>query len=135
MVMARASQYVCLYPCSTVYERKRTRTLERWSEISGIRHEDVQAPKVCHGSGNRFLRLLDITHVGWEGEYLCRRSLAQDRIFACIQGLLLTRDDHQRCAGTREMHGRLEADAAGCTSNKDDLPRQSLCVVMDLWVD
>ena len=71
MPMARASQYVCLYPCSTENERNRTRTLERWSEISRIRHEDVQAPKVCHCHGDRFLRLLDITHVGWEGEYTC----------------------------------------------------------------
>jgi hypothetical protein len=117
------------------YERKRARTLERGSESGSISDEDVQATKVCHGSGDCFLRLLDITHVGREGEYLCGRSLAQDRFFACVQRLLLTRDDHQRCASTREMQGCLEADAARCTSDQDDLPRKILRVVEDLWVD
>ena len=91
--------------------------------------------KVCYGGGDRFLRLLDITHVSWEGEHLCRRSLAQDRAFACVQRLLLTRDDHQRCAGTREMQGCFKADATRCTSDQDDLPGKTLRVVMDLWVD
>jgi hypothetical protein len=57
------------------------------------------------------------------------------RVFACVQHLLPTRDDHQRCAGTREMQGCLEADTARCTSDQDDLTREILCVVMDLWVD
>jgi hypothetical protein len=33
------------------------------------------------------------------------------------------------------MQSCLEADAARCTSDQDDLPRKSLCVVMDLRVD
>jgi hypothetical protein len=90
---------------------------------------------VCHGGGHRFLRLFDITYVGWESEHLCGRLLAQDRVFACVQRLLFTRNDHQRCAGTREMQSCLEADAARCASDQDDLLRKSLRVVMDLWVD
>jgi len=33
------------------------------------------------------------------------------------------------------MQGRLEADAARCTSDQDNLSRKSLRVVMDFWVD
>jgi hypothetical protein len=35
----------------------------------------------------------------------------------------------------RETQRCLEADAARCASDQNDLPRKSLRVVMDLWVD
>ncbi|SRR6266436_4291780 len=92
--------------------QEKARTLKRGSESGSISDENVQAAKVCHGGGDSFLRLLDVAHVGWEGEHLCGGSLAQDGVSACIQRLLLACDDCQGRASTRELQGRLETDPA-----------------------
>ncbi len=93
--------------------KERARTLKRGSENGSIRHKDVQATKVGYGDSDRFLRLLDVTYVGWEGENLCGRSLTQDGISACVH----------------------ETNAARCARNQDNLPRERLRVVADLRVD
>ena len=59
----------------------------------------------------------------------------QDRVPACVQGLLLARDNRQGCASPREIQGRLETNSARCATDQDDLSSECLRVVVGLWVD
>jgi len=50
--------------------------LKERAEYGSVRHEDIQATKASHGGGDSFCRLLDVAHIGWEGEHLRGWSLA-----------------------------------------------------------
>jgi hypothetical protein len=110
-------------------------TLERGPESTSVRYENVEATEVGHRRGHGLRGLADIAHVCREGENIGRRSLEQYRVLARIECLLLARYDRQGCTTTGELQGRLEADAAGSTSDQDNLPSERLRLIMDFWVD
>ena len=66
------------------------RTFIHGAKSTSVSNENVQMTEAGHGGGNHLFRLFHIAHVGREGENLRRGILAEDRIFARIEGSLRT---------------------------------------------
>ena len=104
------------------------------AENSSVCNEDIQTTIVGHGGGDRLFGLGHVPHVGGEDKDLCRGTLAEDRISARVEGCLAASHQRELGASTSVLQSNFGTDAARCTGDQHHLPRECLCIIMDLGI-
>lgn len=111
------------------------RTSIHRTESTGISNENVQTTKVFHRGSDHLFSPGHIAHIGRKGKDLCGGTLAENRIFALVEGSLRPSHQCERGTSTGVLQRNLGTDAARCASDQHNLVCECLCVVVDLGVD